>query len=55
MTRLSSDIYQDGRLISGYDYENQAWVEDGKYTKCGHPESMNCKCYGKVHEHEPTT
>lgn len=35
-----------------YDYENQAWVENGKYVRCGHPEHMNCGCYGKAHEGE---
>lgn len=32
-----------------YDYTNQAWVKDGKYIRCGHPESMNCGCYGRIH------
>ncbi len=35
-----------------YDYQNQAWVHDGKYVRCAHPETMNCKCYGKLHEGE---
>ena len=35
-----------------YDYDNQAWIVDGKYVKCGHPDSMDCKCYGKIHEGE---
>ena len=38
-----------------YDYDNQAWSRDGKYVRCGHPESMDCKCYGKEHEGEPFT
>lgn len=39
-------------LTNGYDYENQAWVEKGKYIRCGHPESMKCRCYGRLHEGE---
>jgi len=35
-----------------YDYENQAFVKDGKYVRCGHPENMNCKCYGRLHAGE---
>ena len=35
-----------------YDYKNQAWVVDGKYIRCGHPDSMDCNCYGKLHEGE---
>ncbi len=56
--RLSRDYYEDlgltRRLIDGYDYENQAWVKDGKYVRCGHPEEMNCGCYGREHEGEET-
>ena len=36
-----------------YDYTNQAWTFNGLYVRCGHPESMNCKCFGKLHENEP--
>ena len=35
-----------------YDYDNQAWIVDGKYVKCGHSSTMDCKCYGKEHEGE---
>ena len=35
-----------------YDYENQAWIQGGRYVRCGHPESMNCRCYGRLHEGE---
>jgi len=38
--------------MTRYDYINQAWIEDGKYVRCGHPESANCNCYGKKHEGE---
>lgn len=40
---------------AGYDYEHQAWVEDGRYVRCGHPEDMGCQCYGKAHEGEPAS
>lgn len=35
-----------------YDYVKQVWVKDGKYQRCGHLDSMDCKCYGKEHEGE---
>jgi len=35
-----------------FDYERQAWIKDGKYVRCGHPESMDCGCYGRLHEGE---
>lgn len=38
---------------SGYDYTNQAWVENGWYVACGHPSGMVCKCFGKLHAGEP--
>ena len=36
-----------------YDYTNQAWLIDGHYEPCSHPESMNCGCFGKLHAGEP--
>ncbi len=35
-----------------YDYLNQAYVIDGLYARCGHPDAMECNCYGKEHEGE---
>lgn len=54
MSRLSDDEYQDGRLINGYDYVNQAWVIGGLYVDCGHPEDMACNCYGREHKFKET-
>jgi hypothetical protein len=52
--RESNDEYVNGRLMNGYDYYKQAWVLNGKYVACGHKLSMNCSCYGKIHEGEET-
>jgi hypothetical protein len=38
-----------------YDYTLQAWVVDGRYVPCGHPASMNCACYGRLHAGETAT
>ena len=35
-----------------YDYENQAWLVNGRYVSCSHPAAMDCQCYGKVHTGE---
>ena len=35
---------------NGFDYLNQAWVQDYKYIRCGHPDEMDCSCFGKRHE-----
>jgi hypothetical protein len=37
---------------TGYDYKNQAWFENGRYVRCGHPEAMDCQCYGRLHDGE---
>lgn len=54
MSRQSANKYHDGRLWNGYDYQRQAWVEGGRYIRCGHPETMRCGCYGRLHEGEET-
>ena len=36
----------------GFDYTNQAWYSKGVYIRCGHPENINCNCYGKLHAGE---
>jgi len=54
MTRTNGDYYKNGRLMDGYDYERQAWVLGSRYQRCGHPASMNCQCYGRLHENEET-
>jgi hypothetical protein len=50
--RLSGNYYKNGVLYDGYDYENQVWVQKGKYVRCGHPAEMQCDCYGRIHEWE---
>lgn len=35
-----------------FDYDKQAWIEDGKYVTCGHADPR-CGCFGKVHAGEP--
>ena len=37
-----------------YDYDRQAWVHNGRYVRCGHPEARQCGCYGREHEGEAT-
>jgi hypothetical protein len=38
-----------------YDYDNQCWVVEGKIQDCAHLETMNCKCYGRLHAGETAT
>ncbi|MGB6499419.1 MAG: hypothetical protein WBF09_20650 [Candidatus Acidiferrum sp.] len=49
MSRSTNDEFRNGLLWNGYDYTRQAWVKDGVYLRCGHPESMQCGCYGREH------
>ena len=54
MSRTSADRFdKDGRLLDGFDYDNQAWVADGHYLNCGHI-LKDCGCYGREHIGEPT-
>jgi hypothetical protein len=49
--RTSKDEFDsNGQLITGFDYEYQAWVKDGRYIRCGHPQSMTCGCFGREFE-----
>jgi hypothetical protein len=45
-------VESSAKLSCSYDYKNQAWIADGRYVRCGHPDSMQCNCYGKLHEGE---
>jgi len=41
--------------LNGYDYENQAWVLDGRYVRCAHTECQakgEFACFGTRHEGE---
>lgn len=50
--RESGNEVRQGRLVDGFDYGRQAWVVGGLYVRCGHPELMACRCYGRAHEGE---
>lgn len=52
MSRQSGNQFDPttGQLINGFDYYNQAWVVNKKYIRCGHPDSMECGCYGRINE-----
>ena len=52
MTRTAYSTNDSTHAVNGFDYENQAWVINGLYIRCGHPESMNCGCYGREHQGE---
>ena len=41
--------------VNGYDYVNQAWYMNGVYVRCGHPDTMNCECYGKINAGKAVT
>ncbi len=54
MTRNYIDKDKD-KARQSYDYDKQVWILDGKYVRCGHPESMGCDCYGRLHAGEMAT
>lgn len=45
--------FQSDSSFIGFDYRNQAWIKGYKYERCGHPESMDCGCFGRDHAGEP--
>lgn len=47
LMRTSTNKYIGGRLVNGFDYENQFWVLDGIIRDCGHPREMDCGCKGR--------
>lgn len=49
----ASDAIQRGDPDTHFDYECQAFVTDGRYVRCGHPEDTDCRCFGRLHEGEP--
>lgn len=38
-----------------YDYLNQAWVINGRYADCNHPDDMKCTCYGRRNAGRPAS
>lgn len=53
---MSRTYYHPDPKTYGYDYTNQAWVINGKYENCGHPERMASQCaivcFGRIHKGE---
>ena len=54
MRQSGNEYDAAGRLVHGYDYTRQAWAVAGRWVRCGHPEGMSCRCWGRVHEGEET-
>lgn len=54
MRQSGNEYDRDGRLMNGFDYTRQAWAVAGRWVRCGHPEAMGCRCWGRVHEGEET-
>jgi hypothetical protein len=51
MVSTLSDDREPVAPLSGYDYQNQAWAENGRYIRCGHTSA--CSCFGRLHDGEP--
>ncbi len=32
-----------------FDYDHQCWIADRCVQRCGHPDGMDCSCYGREH------
>lgn len=55
MSRQSSNQTVNGIIKNGYSYAKQCWIENGIIENCGHPETMDCRCYGRLHHGEQST
>lgn len=53
--RRNNPPHTGGKAMSVYDYQNQAWLVDWVYQDCGHPEAMDCDCYGRLHAGQPAS
>ena len=49
---MSRSYYSENPEQFGYDYTNQAWVVDGVYQDCGHP-NVDCGCFAREHKGQP--
>jgi len=49
---MSRNYYSEDKSKLSFDYDKQVWIINGKYQNCGHPEDMNCNCYGRQHKDE---
>lgn len=49
---MSRNYYSNDKAKHSYDYENQVWIINGEYQRCGHPEQMTCGCFGRIHAGE---
>ncbi len=50
---LALSLAKANEQVSGFDYEHQAWVKDGRYVACGHDGTEHhCNCYGRLHKGE---
>ena len=50
LTGRSSSPAQDAETITGFDYTNQAWVQNGRYLRCAHGPDLACGCFGKINQ-----
>ena len=52
---MSRSYFSEDKKADSYDYKNQVWIRDGKYQDCGHPQTMDCRCFGRIHKNELAT
>lgn len=52
--RTGQNEMQAGVIKNGFSYTHQCWIRDFVIQRCGHPETMDCGCFGKRHAGEQT-
>ena len=43
-------LYIAPKVDVQFDYDNQAWIVNGRYQDCAHPPPADCECYGRTHK-----
>jgi hypothetical protein len=52
MRYSNNEMTKFGVIKNGYSYAHQCWIENFIIQRCGHPDSLDCQCFGKIHEGE---
>ena len=44
MSRVSRDVLKNGKVMTGYDYDLQVWVNNHIIEECGHDPKWPHRC-----------
>lgn len=50
--RTGQNEMRAGVIVNGFSYTRQVWIKEFIIQGCGHPETLDCGCFGKQHAGE---